>query len=211
MPDSAAMRVLAARRWSRRTSLSSIEPNTTASGYLAAQLLDLMMQGLSLEPGLRLIEPTRIVARQSSGIVAVDDPLVSETLRFTRARSDQNLAVSAVLRHVGLSRRALDLRFDATLGRTVHGEIIRVRMDTSPSCSPRRTGPCSRSRSGSTSATPNTWASHSKHTGQSPGQYRRTVNGPVAAKRSGRRRSTRQTSPSCLMSGKPPSIVDLTV
>jgi LacI family transcriptional regulator len=161
--------------------LSSIEPNTTATGYLAAQLLDLMMQGLSLEPGLRLIEPTRIVARQSSDIVAVDDPLVSEALRFIRARSDQNLAVSAVLRHVGLSRRALDLRFDATLGRTVHGEIIRVRM-----------GHVAELLS-STDWTLQQIAerlnfSHSeymgvafkKHTGQSPGQYRRTVNGPVA-------------------------------
>lgn len=161
--------------------LSSIEPNTTATGYLAAQLLDLMMQGLSLEPGLRLIEPTRIVARQSSDIVAVDDPLVSEALRFIRARSDQNLAVSAVLRHVGLSRRALDLRFDATLGRTVHGEIIRVRM-----------GHVAELLS-STDWTLQQIAerlnfSHSeymgvafkKHTGQSPGQYRRTMNGPVA-------------------------------
>ncbi|WP_116953483.1 XylR family transcriptional regulator [Jiangella endophytica] len=161
--------------------LSSIEPNTAATGYLAAHLLDLMMQGHSLEAGLRLIEPTRIVARQSSDILAVDDPLVSEALRFIRARSDQNLAVSAVLRHVGLSRRALDLRFTATLGRTVHGEIIRVRM-----------GHVAELLS-STDWTLQQIAerlnfSHSeymsvvfkKYTGQSPGQYRRTVNGAVA-------------------------------
>lgn len=161
--------------------LSSIEPNTTATGYMAAHLLDLMMEGRSLEPGLRLIEPTRIVARQSSDILAVDDPLVSEALRFIRARSDQNLAVSTVLRHVGLSRRALDLRFAATLGRTVHGEIIRVRM-----------GHVAELLS-STDWTLQQIAerldfSHSeymsvafkKYTGTSPGQYRRTVNGSIA-------------------------------
>lgn len=162
--------------------LSSIEPNTTATGYLAAQLLDLMMRGLSLEPGLRLIEPTRIAARQSSDIVAVDDPLVSEALRFIRARSDQNLAVSAVLRHVGLSRRALDLRFAATLGRTVHGEIIRVRMGhvaellsstdwTLPQIAERL----------NFSHSEYMGVAFKKHTGQSPGQYRRMVNGPYRA------------------------------
>lgn len=161
--------------------LSSIEPNTTATGYLAAHLLDLMMQGHSLEPGLRLIEPIRIVARQSSDILAVDDPLVSEALRFIRARSDQNLAVTAVLRHVGLSRRALDLRFAETLGHTVHSEIIRVRVAHVAELL------------SSTDWTLQQIAerlnfSHSeymsvvfkKHTGTSPGQYRRTVNGAVA-------------------------------
>ncbi|WP_043630803.1 XylR family transcriptional regulator [Nonomuraea candida] len=161
--------------------MSSIEPNTTATGYLAAHLLDLMMQGLTIEPGLRLIEPTRIVTRQSSDILAVDDPLVSKALRFIRARSDQNLAVDAVLRHVGLSRRALDYRFASTLGRTVHSEIIRVRMGhvaellsstdwTVQQISERLNFSHSEYMS----------FAFKKHTGQSPGQYRRTVNGSVA-------------------------------
>ncbi|TDE14398.1 DNA-binding transcriptional regulator [Jiangella asiatica] len=161
--------------------LSSIEPNTTRTGYLAAKLLDLMMEGHTLAPGLRLIEPTRIVARQSSDILAVDDPLVAAALRFIRDRSDQNLAVGAVLRHVGLSRRALDLRFARMLGRTVHGEIVRVRM-----------GHVAELLS-STDWTLQQIAerldfSHSeymsvvfkKYTGMSPGQYRRTVSGSVA-------------------------------
>ncbi|PZF86620.1 XylR family transcriptional regulator [Jiangella anatolica] len=161
--------------------LSSIEPNTTATGYLAAHLLDLMLQGHTLEPGLRLIEPVRVVARQSSDILAVDDPLVSEALRFIRVRSDQNLAVTAVLRHVGLSRRALDLRFVATLGRSVHSEIIRVRIAHVAELL------------SSTDWTMQQIAerlnfSHSeymsvvfkKHTGMSPGHYRRTVKGAVA-------------------------------
>jgi LacI family transcriptional regulator len=161
--------------------LSSIEPDTTRTGYLAARLLDLMMQGHSLKPGLRLMEPTRIVARQSSDILAVDDPLIAEALRFIRDRSDQSLAVSAVLRHIGLSRRALDHRFVRILGRTVHNEIMRVRM-----------GHLAELLS-STEWTLQQIAerlnfSHSeymsvvfkKYTGKSPGQYRRTVHGSVA-------------------------------
>lgn len=108
--------------------LSSIQPGTIRTGYLAAQLLDQMMSGSSVEPVMHLIEPLRIVARQSSDILAVDDPLVAEALRFIREQSDQNLTVSVVLKHVGLSRRALDLRFDHFVGRTVHAEIVRVRV-----------------------------------------------------------------------------------
>ncbi|GAA2652454.1 DNA-binding transcriptional regulator [Streptomyces aculeolatus] len=161
--------------------LSSIEPDTTRTGYLAAELLDLMMQGRALEPGLRLIEPTRLVTRQSSDILAVDDPLVADALRFIRDRSDQNLAVTAVLRHIGLSRRALDHRFLRSLGRTVHGEIVRVRVAHVAELL------------SSTDWTLQQIAqrlrfSHSeymsvvfkKHTGKSPGQYRRSVNGSVA-------------------------------
>lgn len=161
--------------------LSSIEPDTTRTGYLAAKLLDLMMQGQTLAPGLRLIEPTRIVARQSSDILAVDDPLVARALRYIRDRSDQNLGVVAVLQHVGLSRRALDHRFMRILGRTVHGEIIRIRM-----------GHVAELLS-STDWTLQQIAerldfSHSeymsvvfkRYTGKSPGQYRRSVNGSVA-------------------------------
>jgi AraC-like DNA-binding protein len=161
--------------------MSSIEPNTTATGYLAAHLLDLMMQGLTVEPGLRLIEPTRIVTRQSSDIFAVDDPLVSKALRFIRARSDQNLAVDAVLRHVGLSRRALDYRFAATLGRTVHSEIIRVRMGHVAELlsSTDWTVQQISERLNFSHAEYMSFA-FKKHTGQSPGQYRRTVNGSVA-------------------------------
>lgn len=161
--------------------LSSIEPDTTRTGYLAAKLLDLMMHGQTLAPGLRLIEPTRIVARQSSDILAVDDPLVARALRYIRDRSDRNLGVAAVLQHVGLSRRALDHRFMRILGRTVHGEIIRTRM-----------GHVAELLS-STDWTLQQIAerldfSHSeymsvvfkRYTGKSPGLYRRTVNGSVA-------------------------------
>jgi LacI family transcriptional regulator len=107
--------------------LSSIEPDAVHMGHLSAQLLDHLMDGATVESGLRLIDPIRLVTRQSSDILAVDDPLVVEALRFIRDRSDHNLKVDDVLRHVGLSRRALDHRFSTLLGRTVHAEILRVR------------------------------------------------------------------------------------
>src|SRR5690606_26778100 len=108
--------------------LSSVEPNVVRTGFLAASMLDRMMAGQEVEPGLRLIPPLRVVARQSSDILAVDDPDVATALRLIRDNADRDLQVTDVLRAVGLSRRSLDYRFVAAVGRTVSAEITRVRM-----------------------------------------------------------------------------------
>jgi LacI family transcriptional regulator len=110
-------------------SLSSVQSDTTGTGFLAASLLDEMMSGRVLEPQLHLIKPLRVVTRQSSDILSVSDPIVSRALQFIRDRVDWGTPVTSVQRHVGLSRRSLDYRFVQTLGRTVHEEITRVRME----------------------------------------------------------------------------------
>lgn len=109
--------------------LSSIDPDKHQTGHLAAELLDRMMSGEQVDPGLRLVPPLRIAVRQSSDILSVTDPLVAKALRHIRDGADTSLTVEGVLHHVGLSRRSLDHRFVHQLGRTVHGEIMRVRMD----------------------------------------------------------------------------------
>lgn len=108
--------------------LSSIQPDAVRTGFLAAGILDQMMSGRPQRPGIRPIAPLRISTRQSSDIFAIDDPLVAAALRYIRDHSDRAITVSAVLQHVGLSRRALDHRFSQLFGRTVHAEIVRVRM-----------------------------------------------------------------------------------
>jgi LacI family transcriptional regulator len=109
--------------------LSSVQSDATQTGFLAASLLDSMMSGAALEPRLHLIKPLRVVTRQSSDILSVNDPLVARALQQIRDRADEGLQVSEVQRHVGLSRRSLDYRFLRVLGRTVHDEITRVRME----------------------------------------------------------------------------------
>ncbi|WP_066366038.1 AraC family transcriptional regulator [Herbidospora mongoliensis] len=109
--------------------LSSVQPDTTETGFLAASLLDQMMTGANLEPRLHLMKPLRVVTRQSSDILAVGDPIVARALQLIRDRVDDGLPVETVQRHVGLSRRSLDYRFMQVLGRTVHEEITRVRME----------------------------------------------------------------------------------
>jgi len=78
---------------------------------------------------LHLVEPLRIVTRQSTDILAVDDPLVAKALRFIRDRAEQATSITLIEHHVGLSRRALDIRFQRAIGHTVHTEVMRVRME----------------------------------------------------------------------------------
>lgn len=158
--------------------LSSIEPDTRRTGFLAAQLLDQLMHGETVAPGLRLIPPVRLVARQSSDLFSVEDELVGRALRIIRDHADQPVTVEEVLREVGLSRRALDLRFVHHLGRSVHAEIIRVRMERVADLLVTTDWTLHRiaDRLGFRHAE-YMGAVFKRHTGRSPGRYRRDVNG----------------------------------
>jgi LacI family transcriptional regulator len=108
--------------------LSSVIPNTARAGYEAAELLDRMMarEIVSTEP--LLLQPLAVQARQSTDVLAIDDPEVAAVLRLIRHRATENLRVGDLLRHVPLSRRVLEARFEKLLGRTPHQEIQRVRI-----------------------------------------------------------------------------------
>jgi LacI family transcriptional regulator len=108
--------------------LSSIEPDAVRTGFLAAEMLDRLMDGEQVPGGQRLMPPIRLVTRHSSDTLAVPDPLVAGAAQFIRDNSTRSVSVPEVLRHVCLSRRALDPRFGQALGRTFSGEIIRARM-----------------------------------------------------------------------------------
>lgn len=109
--------------------LSSIQSDAIGTGFLAASLLDEMMAGEQVDAKLRLIEPLRVVTRQSSDLLSVSDPQVAKALQLIRDHADDGVAVTTVQQAVGLSRRSLDYRFLSVLGRTVHDEITRVRME----------------------------------------------------------------------------------
>lgn len=109
--------------------LSSIQTDAAGTGFLAASLLDQMMSGAVLPPELRLVQPLRVVTRQSSDLMSVSDPIVAKALQLIHAKADEGIAVATVQSAVGLSRRSLDSRFLSALGRTVHEEVTRVRMD----------------------------------------------------------------------------------
>ncbi len=108
--------------------LSSIAMNTEKAGYEAAQLLDRLMTGEKMTGQNIVVQPTHIVTRQSSEILAIEDREVAEAIRFIRRNARQAIAVSDVVNHAVMSRRSLEMRFHRALGRSIHNEIKRVRV-----------------------------------------------------------------------------------
>jgi LacI family transcriptional regulator len=110
--------------------LASVALSARKAGYEAAALLDRWMKGGRVVEDTIVVRPSRVVTRQSADVFAVRDRQVVEALRFihTYARKDA-IQVDDVLRSVPVSRRSLYDRFARTLGRSVHEEIKRVRVD----------------------------------------------------------------------------------
>lgn len=108
--------------------LTSVHLNPRRIGYEAAELLDRMMDGHRIEQREYVVPPREIVARMSTDVVAAEDPLVAEAIRFIRERACEGIDVGAVCRHICRSRGALEPRFKKVLGRTVHEELQRVRL-----------------------------------------------------------------------------------
>lgn len=109
--------------------LSSVICNSRRTGHEAASLLDRMMSGERVSAKAMLIEPLGIETRQSTDTLAIDDNHVAAAVRFIREHAFTGINVSDILRHVPLSRRVLESRFQRILGRTPHQEITRIRVD----------------------------------------------------------------------------------
>ncbi len=108
--------------------LSSVIPNTAGTGYLAAALLDRMMNGEHVPAEKHSVAPLGIRQRVSTDLLAVEDPLISRAVRFIRENAVRRaITVDDVLSVIPLSRRALESRFRRELNRSPHQEIVRVR------------------------------------------------------------------------------------
>ena len=108
--------------------LSSVVPNAERVGYEAAALLDQLMSGgkAPLEP--MLIEPLGVTTRQSTDVLAIDDPAVASVVRFIRERACQGCSMKEVERHSTLSRSLLERQFRHYLGRSPQAEIRAVQL-----------------------------------------------------------------------------------
>ncbi|QDV10316.1 Xylose operon regulatory protein [Rosistilla oblonga] len=109
--------------------LSSVSCNTRRTGYEAAAMLDRMMAGDTIGAEKVLLEPLGIQTRQSTDILATDDPDVAAAVRFIREHACDGIKVVDVLNEVPVSRRVLEKRFVKILGRSPHEEITRLRID----------------------------------------------------------------------------------
>ena len=109
-------------------SLTSVIPDAVQAGYLAAELLQRMMQGETIPADAHLLPPLGIATRQSTDVLAVDDPEVAAAAKYIRDHARDGITVADVLKHVPLSRRALESRFKKITGKTPHDAIVSQRL-----------------------------------------------------------------------------------
>jgi LacI family transcriptional regulator len=114
---------------SQHPPLSSVALNFEQAGFDAAQLLNELMAHRKKAVSQRItIKATHVVTRQSTDILAIEDPVVAEAVRFIRANCRRPIQVPDVLREVTISRRSLYDRFKRVLGCSVYEYIKRVRV-----------------------------------------------------------------------------------
>jgi len=108
--------------------LSSVAPNAERVGYEAAALLDRLMRGESAGAAELQIPPLGIETRQSTDVLAIDDPLVATAVKCIRQRACEGLTVEDVLREAPLSRSVLEKRFRRYLQQTPQQAIRAVQI-----------------------------------------------------------------------------------
>ena len=107
--------------------LSSIQPDVDKIGHLAAELLSRQLKGEKTALTYR-VPPLRIVERQSTDTLVANDPTVVEVAHMLRKHISQGGDVPRICKSMGLSRQNLDKLFVKNLGRTVSGEVTRIRL-----------------------------------------------------------------------------------
>jgi LacI family transcriptional regulator len=108
--------------------LSSVEHDTRRIGFEAASLLDKMMRGYVPTEERLLIDPLRVVTRQSSDVLAIRDTEVAAAMKFIRERACDGISVDDVVATVPVSRSTLERRFIKGVGRSIKAEINKVRI-----------------------------------------------------------------------------------
>jgi LacI family transcriptional regulator len=108
--------------------LSSVIHNARRIGYEAAAMLHRLMQGKQVVADIE-VDPLGVTARQSTDLLAIEDPEVANAVRFIREHACDCIRVDDVLDQVALSRRALEKRFRTAVGRPPHVEIRRVQLE----------------------------------------------------------------------------------
>jgi LacI family transcriptional regulator len=109
--------------------LSSVALGAERAGFEAAALLDDLMAGRVKKPRRLVAAALGVVARRSTNVLVHENPEVAAALRFIHDRAGQPIRVYDVVAHLGDARRTLEIRFRQALGRSIHAEIQRTRLE----------------------------------------------------------------------------------
>ncbi|MEM6393105.1 MAG: substrate-binding domain-containing protein [Planctomycetota bacterium] len=111
--------------------LTSVELGAQRAGYAAAALLDGLIRGSPMPAEPVTVPPVRVVARGSTAAVGGADAVVTTALSAMREPGGLGVGVDAeaLAERAGVSRRTLERRFEAVLGRSPWEVLQRARVD----------------------------------------------------------------------------------
>lgn len=110
--------------------LTSVQPDHDAMGYLAAERLAAMMGGRTLTaPERHLIGVKEIVVRESTSAVSNAGRLVQRALAFIRSHATEAIKPRDVAAYLKVSRSLADLRFRELQGESIGETILHHRLE----------------------------------------------------------------------------------
>lgn len=112
-----------------RVPLSSVIQGTQEMGRTAAHLLQQMMHGARLTDTRIVVPPVGLNVQASSQHESYNHPHVMQALHFIRQYACQGIKTEQVADYVGVSRSSLEWYFRRKLGRSVHDEILRFKLE----------------------------------------------------------------------------------
>lgn len=109
--------------------LTSIEMNRRLQGRVTAELLEAMMAGEPAPEEPLWVEPAELVARQSTDVIAVDDPVVAGALKYIAEHCHRPIQVIDVAHAMAMSLRSLQERFRQRIDRSISQQIESMRIE----------------------------------------------------------------------------------
>lgn len=103
--------------------ISSIAQNYEKAGYQLAELLVKKVSGQKITTNKVVFETSHVVTRQSTDILAINDPLVVAAIRFIQDNIKYNINVADVAKGLAANRRTLERRFVKVRGISLYKEI----------------------------------------------------------------------------------------
>ena len=94
---------------------------------MGAELLERLMNGETPPAEPITVPVLKLVERQSTNIMSVDDPRLDRALKLLVADIVHPPSASELAKEIGLSRSTLDRLFLRKLGRSLHDELQRLR------------------------------------------------------------------------------------
>ena len=123
-----------------RVPLSSVMQGGEEMGRSAAHLLHQMLNGARLGCPRLLVPPAGINVLASTRHEPVHHPHVMQACHFIRQYACQGIKTEQVADYVGISRSSLESHFRRELGRSVHDEILRFKLDAATAILLREAG-----------------------------------------------------------------------